>query len=118
MRPICACDGIFADPLFIHLAAIARLRGEVGINRKDLLGMALGHERSYWRQLPVIRRPVRPILPRRRTRDRARNAVWGNHSAKEAKAVLARAPAWQQIEGSDRAKVFDLLRRLYALDGD
>ena len=110
-------DGIFADPLFIHLAAIARLRGEVGISQKDLLGMALGHERSYWRQLLSNAGLSDRFLPAVEQGIALVTLSGGKRSAKEAKAVLARAPAWQQIEGSDRAKVFDLLRRLYALDG-
>ena len=110
-------DGIFADPLFIHLAAIARLRGEVGISQKDLLGMALGHERSYWRRLLSNAGLSDRFLPAVEQGIALVTLSGGKRSAKEAKAVLARAPAWQQIEGSDRAKVFDLLRRLYALDG-
>ncbi|MGO9329275.1 MAG: metallophosphoesterase family protein, partial [Steroidobacteraceae bacterium] len=110
-------DGIFADPLFIHLAAIARLRGEVGISEKDLLGMALGHERSYWRRLLDDAGLSEKIQPALEQVIALLTLYGGKRSARETKAILARAPAMKQVEASDRAKVFDTLRQIYPLEG-
>ena len=41
----------------------------------------------------------------------------GKRSAKEAKAILERAPAMSQIEASDHARIFEVLRQLYDWDG-
>jgi hypothetical protein len=51
MSPPDLSDDLFGNPLSIHLSALSHLRGQPSIDDKELLGMALGHERSYWRQL-------------------------------------------------------------------
>jgi hypothetical protein len=42
---------LYGNPLFIHLAALANLRGRPSVDDKELLAMATAHERSYWRRL-------------------------------------------------------------------
>jgi hypothetical protein len=41
----------FRQMLFIHLAALASLRGSPAIGDHELLQMAIGHERAYWLHL-------------------------------------------------------------------
>jgi tetratricopeptide (TPR) repeat protein len=110
-------DDIFADPLFIHLAALACLRGDVAISDKDLLGIAIGHERSYWRQL-LNNADLPEQFMRSIEQGMALLTLYGGkRSAKEAKAILERAPAMSQIEASDHARIFEVLRQLYDWDG-
>jgi hypothetical protein len=40
-------DDLFGNPLFIHLSALSHLKEQPSIDDKELLGMALAHERSY-----------------------------------------------------------------------
>src|ERR1700674_4446978 len=56
-------NGLFEKPLFIHLIALATLRGQPSTDDRELLAMALGHERSYWRQLLVSENLPEHILP-------------------------------------------------------
>jgi hypothetical protein len=82
-------DDLFGNPLFIHLSALSHLRGQPSIDDKELLGMALGHERSYWWQLlsengllalqPVLEQAVALFT-----------LCGGKRTAKEARAVLSR----------------------------
>ena len=51
ISPADLSDDLFGNPLFIHLSALSHLRGQPSVDDKELLGMALAHERSYWRQL-------------------------------------------------------------------
>jgi hypothetical protein len=53
----------FGDLLFIHLAALATLRGLPSADDRELLSMALGHERSYWRQLLAGEGLSEDVLP-------------------------------------------------------
>ena len=109
-------DYIFADPLFIHLAALACLR-DVAISGKDLLGIAIGHGRLYWRQL-LNNADLPEQFMRSIEQGMALLTLYGGkRSAKEAKAILERAPAMSQIEASDHARIFEVLRQLYDWDG-
>lgn len=109
-------DNLFGNPLFIHLSALSHLRGQPSINDKELLGMALGHERSYWRQLleadglielqPALEQAVALLTlcgPKR--------------TAKDAKAILAKTPRLREVAPATLLKLFDVLRRLYPLEG-
>ena len=53
--PDCGCPNLASDPfgevLFIHLAALAKLRGQAADGDKELIDHAVGHERAYWRRM-------------------------------------------------------------------
>lgn len=110
-------DSAFGNPLFIHLAALATLRGQPGLGDTELLKMALGHERSYWRQL-LLSEGLPEALLTGFEQAIALLTLWnGKRTAKEAKDLLARVPRLRDNEPSARTRLFDNLRRLYPMEG-
>ncbi len=109
---------LFEDPLFIHLAALATLRGLPSADDRELLSMTLGHERSYWRQLLASEG-----LPDEHALLALEQAValftlcGGKRTARETKELLAESPRARALDPTVRLKLFDVLRRLYPLDG-
>jgi tetratricopeptide (TPR) repeat protein len=110
-------DDLFGNPLFIHLAALANLGGQPSVDDKELLKMALGHERSYWRQLLNDAGIPDQMMPALEQAIALLTLCGGKRSAKEAKAFLARTPRLRELEPLDRVRLFDALRRLYPLEG-
>ena len=110
-------DEKFGNPLFIHLAALANLRGQPSTDDQELLAMAIGHERSYWRQLLSDQGMSDGMLPALEQAVALLTLCNGKPAAKDAKAVLARAPRLRELDPSLRITLFDALRRLYPLDG-
>ncbi|MEA2818441.1 MAG: hypothetical protein QOJ86_445 [Bradyrhizobium sp.] len=104
---------LFRNLLFLHLAALGSLRNQNSLDDKDLLGMALGHERSYWRKLLKDVNLSEQVLPALEQVVAMLTLCGGKRSAKEAKAVLARTPRARELETSARIALFDILRQLY-----
>ncbi len=109
-------DELFGKPLFIHLAALASLRQQPSVSDKELLAMALGHERSYWRQLLSDADLSDEILPPLEQAIALLTLCNGKRSATEAKKALARTPRLRELEPNMRSKLFDTLRRIYPLE--
>ena len=107
----------FGNPLFIHLAALATLRGRPSVDDQELLAMAIGHERSYWRQLLSAHGMSDGMLPALEQAVALLTLCNGKPTTKDAKAVLARTPRLRELDPSLRITLFDALRRLYPLDG-
>jgi tetratricopeptide (TPR) repeat protein len=104
---------LYSNPLFIHLAALEALRGQNSIDDKELLGMALGHERSYWRKLLIAANLPDPLLATFEQAVAFLTLCGGKRTAKEAKAILARTPRMIDLDPATRIALFDSLRRLY-----
>ena len=117
IRPPDLSEDLFGNPLFIHLAALANLRGSPSVDDKELLAMAIGHERSYWRQLLSDEGMSDEMLPALEQALALLTLCNGKLTAKDAKAVLARAPRLRELDPSVRMKLFEALRRLYPLEG-
>ena len=94
-------DDLFGNPLFIHLSALSHLRGQPSIDDKELLGMALGHERSYWRQL-LSEDGLLELQPALEQAVALLTLCGGKRTAKEAKAVLAKTPRLREL-GTDNS---------------
>jgi tetratricopeptide (TPR) repeat protein len=103
----------FKNPLFVHLAALGSLRNQNSIDDKELLGMALGHERSYWRKLLTEANLPDQMLPALEQAVALLTLCGGKRTAKEAKMILARTPRLRELEPTVRITLFDILRRLY-----
>lgn len=106
----------FGNPLFIHLAALATLRGKPSVDDKALLNMLLAHERSYWRQLLDGEKISDQALPAMQQALALLTLCGGKRTAKEAKGLVGRAPKFRALEGAIQVKIFDVLRRLYPLE--
>jgi hypothetical protein len=107
----------FGNPLFIHLAALAHVLGKPSIDDKELLSMALGHERSFWRRLLSSAGLPDNTLPELEQAVALLTLSNGGRSAKGAKELLARTPRLRDLPATARTGVFDLLRRIYPLEG-
>ena len=110
-------DRLFENPLFIHLAALATLRNQNTVNDKELLSMALGHERSYWRQLINSLPLPEQLLPAFEQAVAVFTLGGGRRTAKEARTLLTRMPRGRDLDSDTRQNLFDGLRRLYPLEG-
>lgn len=107
----------FADPLFIHLAALCALRGERPESARDLLDATLRHERDYWKRamedeaIPGTRidgfEQVIALL----------TLMGGTESDKDTRALLKETPKLEGLGTDEREKIMALLRRLYARQG-
>ena len=104
---------LFKNPLFIHLRALGSLRDPTNHDDKELLGMALAHERSYWRKLLKDGSDSDQMLTALEQAVTLLTLCGGKRTAKEAKAILARAPAVQEIDEPERTALFDILRQMY-----
>ncbi|MBK8211101.1 MAG: tetratricopeptide repeat protein [Rhodospirillales bacterium] len=107
----------FAQPLYLHLAALAVLRGEEVAGSRELLRTVLGHERQYWRELlgsdgkdEERRKQFEQCLA-------LVTLVGGAQTAREARDVLKRSPLLRGRQQAEVDQVFDRLRRLYPWDG-
>ncbi len=108
---------LFGNPLFIHLAALATLRGQPSLFDNELLAMAIGHERSYWLQLLSDEGMSEEMLPALEQALALFTLSNGKRTAKEAREVLARTPRLRELDPLVRMKLFDALRKLYPLEG-
>lgn len=108
---------LFGDPLFIHLSALAHVRGQPSVDDRELLSAALGHERSFWRRLLNSAALPDETLPALEQAVAFLTLSNGKKSAKDAKRLLARTPRLRDISSGDRTAMFDLLRRIYPLEG-
>ncbi len=108
-------NDLFGNPLFIHLSALVHLRGGSSVDDKELLATAVGHERSYWRQLLASEGLPDDALPSLEQAMALLTLFGGKRSAKEAKDAIARTPRLGEGDAAFRTRVFDGLRRLYPL---
>ena len=108
---------LFAKPLFIHLAALAALHDDAERATEGLLGTVLGHERTYWRQLLAEDGLSDDMLQALEQGVALLTLVGGARSAGDAKRLLARTPRLHGRPAEQRDRVFDTLRRLFALEG-
>ena len=106
----------FGMPLFIHLAALAQLRGGPSADEQDLLGATLEHERRYWLALMNDVGMDREYLPALEQALAMLTLCGGKRSAKESRAVIDRVPRLREVSPPARLRVFDVLRRLYPFE--
>jgi tetratricopeptide (TPR) repeat protein/glycosyltransferase involved in cell wall biosynthesis len=107
----------FSQILFIHLAALASLRGSPATGDRELLEMAIGHERAYWRHLLDSAGLGEAWLDPLEQAIALLTLLGGADSAKEAKVAIRRTPRLGGTPLSARDQLFDLLRRLYRRGG-
>jgi hypothetical protein len=79
--------------------------------------MALGHERSYWRQLLAGEGLSEDVLPALEQAVALFTLCGGKRTARETKELLAETPRAGALDPAVRLKLFDVLRRLYPMDG-
>jgi hypothetical protein len=75
----------FGQMLFVHLAALATLRGSEAIGDRELLDMAIGHERAYWLHLLEGARLEEALLDPMEQAIALLTLLGGTDSAREAK---------------------------------
>jgi hypothetical protein len=107
----------FGQILFVHLAALAALRDSTATGDLELLNMALGHERAYWRHLLEGARLGEVWLEGLEEALALLTLVGGANSAREAKALIGRTPRLRGQPLEAKTRLFDLLRRLYRGSG-
>jgi tetratricopeptide (TPR) repeat protein/glycosyltransferase involved in cell wall biosynthesis len=107
----------FGQILFIHLAALAALRGSTTTDDGELLDMALGHERAYWRHLLKGAGLGEACFDGLEQAIALLTLVGGASSARDAKALIGRTPRLQGHSLDVKTRLFDLLRRLYRRGG-
>jgi hypothetical protein len=110
-------DDLFGDPLFIHLSALAHLRGAAGLSDLELLAAAVGHERKYWQYLLNEGAATQQDISGIEQAVALLTLCSPKRSAKEAKDLLAHTPRLRYLPSSTRTALFDLLRRVYPRDG-
>jgi hypothetical protein len=103
--------------LFIHLAALASLRGSPRTRDRELLDMAIGHERAYWRHLLEGSALDEIWFDGLEQAVALLTLVGGADSAREAKVAIRRTPRLGGNPPNVRDQLFDLLRRLYRRGG-
>lgn len=104
---------LFRNPLFIHLSALASLRGHSNLNDKELLGITVGHERSYWHKLLSEADLTEQMVPPLEQSVALLTLAGGKRTAREAKALLERTPRLRELDSQIRTQLFDILRRIY-----
>jgi len=77
-------NDFFGNPLFIHLSALTHVRDQSSVKAKELLSMALVHERSFWRRLLSS-------VARAGRNGAAESAALGYRAERDAKGPAARA---------------------------
>ena len=108
----------FGQVLYIHLAALAALRGEVQPGNDELLAVTLGHERAYWRKLMQAH-----DFDAQRMRDAFEQCLalitlaGGGRSAAAIRALIGRTPRLRGLTPEQQDRLFDLLRHLYSWEG-
>lgn len=104
----------FQRVLFLHLAALASLRGENVTSDLELLQSALRHERTYWKHL-LENEGLKEIWqePAFEQGLALLTLLGGTTSAKETKDIIRRTPRLAKAPDADQQQIFDLLRRLY-----
>jgi hypothetical protein len=107
----------FAQMLFIHLAALATLRGSQATGDRELLEMAIGHERAYWLHLLGSTGLGEGYFDPLEQAIALLTLLGGTDSAREAKIAIRRTPRLGCIPPDVRDHLFDLLRRLYRRGG-
>ncbi|MCH7862980.1 MAG: SIR2 family protein [Proteobacteria bacterium] len=107
----------FGEILFLHLAALAALRGHDAGDDRELIETALGHERAYWRRLLTQHGLGESYLAGLEQAVALLTLLGGTRSARDARAILARTPLLRSVPGIMRDQLFEILRRLYRRDG-
>ena len=107
----------FGEVLFIHLAALAKLRGQGPNDDKALIDHALGHERAYWRRMLG-----ECGIKEARLDDLGQvvahlTLIGGTRTAKESREVIEKTPRLKGVPGELVQAIFDLLRRMYQNHG-
>lgn len=107
----------YSQILFIHLAALAALRGSSATGDRELLDMAVGHERACWRHLLAGSGLDEARFDALEQAIALFTLFGGAGSAREAKVTIGRTPRVSIVPPNLRGELFDLLRRLYRRDG-
>jgi hypothetical protein len=107
----------FGTPLFIHLSALAHVQGQPNQDGQELLSMALGHERSFWRRLLDCAALPIELLSALEQAVALLTLSNGGRSARQAKELLNRTPRLRELRPELRTNVFDLLRKIYPMEG-
>jgi hypothetical protein len=103
----------FAQPLFLHLAALASLHGHPLEEEDALLDAALDRERDYWARGLVSEALSEDLLEGLAQSVAMFTLIDGARTAREAKDVLSVTPRLRAAPQGTRDKLFDMLRRLY-----
>jgi glycosyltransferase involved in cell wall biosynthesis len=99
----------FGQILFIHLAALASLRGSSAIGDRELLDMAIGHERAYWRHLLEGSGLGQALFDALEQTVALLTLLGGADSAREAKVAIRRTPRLRGTSLQMKDQLFDLL---------
>ena len=113
-EPLLAPDH-FAEPLFVHLAALCALRGQVLESAHELIDAALAREREYWK------RAVDGVDFQGRGLDGVEQVValatlvGGARSTSDARRLVIGAPRLRGLAPLQQDRVLDAVRNLYPL---
>ncbi|MBF0161012.1 MAG: tetratricopeptide repeat protein [Magnetococcales bacterium] len=107
-------DAHFAKFLYIHMAALASLRGQdVSLGADDLLELTLSHERDYWSKCGMEAGLDERMVDGIAQAVLQFTLVGGVGSDKGAKALIKRTPQTRDWTPAQQLELFKLLRRLY-----
>jgi tetratricopeptide (TPR) repeat protein len=107
----------FNHMLFIHLAALAALRGKAITDQNELLVDSLRHERNYWRRVFEDEDVDTQYLDGFAQLVALLTLVGGTRSAAETRDVIGLTPRLRDAESLLKNQMFDLLRQLYGREG-
>jgi tetratricopeptide (TPR) repeat protein/glycosyltransferase involved in cell wall biosynthesis len=110
-------NDIFEIPLFIHLSALASVRGQPITDDRELLSAALGHERSYWRQLLASEALSDDLLPTLEQAVALFTLCGSKRATREARELFFATPRVREVNPPIRSKLFEILRQMYPMEG-
>jgi len=105
----------FGQPIYVHMAALQRLRGENVLGQNDLLETTLGHEKAYWRKSleAAGMSEDRQMLQLELTLA-AITLIGGCPTLKDARELLERTPLICDATGDEKRKTLDVLASFYS----
>src|SRR4030095_1501538 len=107
----------FQHVLFIHLAALAAVRGRAITDQKELLLDTLRHEREYWRRAFGEAVIDAQYLDGFEQLLALLTLIGGTRSAAETRQIIKLTPRLRGIAPLLQDRIFDLLRPFYGRDG-
>ena len=107
----------FQHLLFLHLAALAALRGRVVTDQQELLSATLSHERGYWRRALAEAAIEEQYLDGFEQLLAHLTLIGGTRSAADTKQVIRLTPLLREAAPLVRDRLFQLLRPFYGRDG-
>jgi tetratricopeptide (TPR) repeat protein/glycosyltransferase involved in cell wall biosynthesis len=107
----------FKHILFIHLAALATLRGRAITDHKELLVAILRHEREYWRRALGNAAVETDYLDGLEQLIALLTLIGGTRSAAETRHVINLTPRLREAAPRVKNQLFDHLRPLYGRNG-